>query len=93
MILPSDCHQTLTQQRKTRTAAMLLNWTCRRASGTKLGWPSWFSSRCLRRLLTMEVLVMFMMMAATLSWRRHERNGPVRLSHTGFRVIPFDILQ
>ena len=85
--MPSDWHQTLTQQRKTRTAAMLLKWTCRLASGPKQGWPSWFSSRCLRRLLTMEVLVMFIMMAATLSWRRQERNRRFRFNHTGFKVI------
>lgn len=58
---------TLIQAKKTMMAATLLNWTCRSARDSKLGWVVWFSSSPLRRTPTIAVLVMFMMIATTLS--------------------------
>lgn len=63
-------HHTFTHERKTMTAARLLKWTWRRASGSKLGYVLWFSSRKWSLWLTADVLQMFIMMAGTLSWRR-----------------------
>lgn len=48
---------------------MLLNWTCRLAKDSKLGWDVWFSSKPLRRFPTMAALVMFMIIATTLNWK------------------------
>lgn len=61
---------TLTQEKKTITATTLLNWSCRLARGSNVGWVVWFSSRVFSRRLTVAVLVIFMMMAATLSWQK-----------------------
>lgn len=58
---------TLTQDRKTITAARLLKCTWRRARGSKFGYVLWFSSRKWSLRLTTDVLQMFMMMAGTLS--------------------------
>lgn len=87
---------TFTQEKRTMTAAMLLNVTWRCARGSKLGWALWFSRRSLRRLFTTDVLVMLMIMAETLNWKK--RRGIFGIStqqyldHKPLPFVPMSIL-
>lgn len=74
---------TLTQEKKTMTAATWLNWTCRLAKDSKLGWDLSFSNSPLRRLPTMAVLAMFIKMAVTLNWKkaRGQDSQPIYFNH------------